>query len=83
MAARSTLKVILVQEDVSIKELAAAAEMPYATVQRIVTSGRRPQYDNAYDLIDGLNRLTRKRYKLDDVFPNQYKYGEIKKRRTI
>lgn len=66
--ARSQLKLILVQEDISIKELAAASGVNYGTVCGIV-NGKRPYYDHAYDIVDGLNSLVRKRYKFDQVFP--------------
>jgi predicted transcriptional regulator len=67
--ARSQLKLILVQEDISVKELAAASDVNYNTLSGIV-NGNRPYYDHAYDIVDGLNSLVRKRYKFDQVFPN-------------
>lgn len=75
---KSRLRVLLAEHDIHIKELAATAEIPYETVRAIV-NGRRPWPDHAYELVDSLNALARKRYRFDQVFPNYYSTSSKKK----
>lgn len=74
--ARSQLKLLLTTEDITAKQLASASGLPYDTIVKIC-NGRRPQIDNAYEITDGLNALIgRRKYRIDDVFPDLYTYAQ-------
>jgi predicted transcriptional regulator len=74
--ATSRLKVILAEQDITVKELAAMSGLKYDTCQRIV-NGRKPQLDNAYAISDTLG------LHINKVFPNYYTYASLKKKRTV
>lgn len=72
----SKLKVILAENDISIKELAASTGLSSRTLSDIVNGKSRPYIDNAYAIAEALG------LHIDRVFPNYYKYGLIARRRT-
>jgi transcriptional regulator with XRE-family HTH domain len=62
--------VILAENDISIKELAAASGLHAGTLSRIV-NGRKPTIDSAYAISDALGLHVNK------VFPNYYSYASL------
>jgi len=67
----SRLKVILVEKDISIKELAALTNLSYRTLTRIVNGHSTPTLDNAYRIAKAVDQHVTK------VFPNTFNYKRI------
>jgi transcriptional regulator with XRE-family HTH domain len=72
----SRLKVILVENDITLKELASATGLSYTNLSAIANGKKRPQIDNAYLISEALGMHINK------VFPNYYRYESVSKRRT-
>jgi len=72
----SRLKVILAENDITLKELAYATGLSYTNLSAISNGKKRPQIDNAYLIADALGMHINK------VFPNYYKYESLRRKRT-
>ncbi len=73
----SRLKVILAENDITIKELATATGLSRTNLSNIVNGKQRPQVDNAYLIADALGMHINK------VFPNYYRYEAVSRRRPV
>jgi DNA-binding XRE family transcriptional regulator len=72
--ARSRLKVILAERDITVKELSYMSGVSYGTCSAIV-NGRKPQIETAYKIADALGMH------INRVFPNYYTYEKIKRKK--
>jgi transcriptional regulator with XRE-family HTH domain len=73
----SRLKVILAENDITLKELASTTGLNYTNLSAIANGKQRPQIEKAYVIAEALGMHVNK------VFPNYYRYESLTRRRTV
>lgn len=70
MVANNNLKDLLIKEGISQVDLAKESDLSEGTINKISNQKRTPSPRSMFRILNALNRLAEKTYKINDIFPN-------------